>query len=496
MFAKSKLSAFLSIVCSASLMMPIGIGTSGAAQAQMRRTNAKMAAFSCPNNRFTNGDFSNAPAGTGPGQVEQRFDQDIDVAVGWKAPWEGAGSLADLYSSTELIGAAGQVPRPTSPDGNYAAMWIGNENTADPGFREGMYNQLVTPIAANSGTHQFTFKTAALHTGASGKSYIGVYGVKRLASDPLIASPAGHNNPSNKNLYGPGKVVHLATVELPAATPMLAWQNQTVTFPTSTFGSLSEISHVMVTKADTADGAVTAGQRRYIAFDDFCMQSYTDAGIGNTDTGGGGSGGNGDTGNTGSTPQVPVNTNCPGIGCTDQAYSTCCPPSANTKLSKMLSSVQATIGDDYYLKFTLDPVLDAQMTAYGAYLKLLDPSYTGMAMTVRAFDGGSGNTPSVSGGPLEPEKAIYWNAGTPSGVQWPAGDLFSPVTKRPVNNWTVVETVIWHTGPNRPWSMDCTIKRIAFRPQVVGGRALPGTRGFTDYNGAPPASAAKRPARR
>ena len=488
MFAKSNLSTLLSIVCSVSLIMPIGVGTSGVAQAQMRRTNAKMAAFNCPNNRFTNGDFSIAQPG-----FETDPDQDINYADGWKAIWSSTTdpSLADLFSATETPAFA-----ISPPDGNYAAMWVSNRITIDGRvFREGMFNKLTTPIVAGTGTHSFKFTTANLETAGAGKTYIGIYGVNRLDSEALPNAPTTLTTPSNINLFGPTKTVLLAKVELAGNTPKQTWQTNTVTFPTSTFGSLPQISHVMVTRLDEAEGATEKTQNRYLAFDDFCMQNFTDAGIGNTDTGGGSSG-NGDTGNTGSNPQVPVNTNCPGTGCADQTFSTCCPPSANTKLSKMLASVQATIGDDYYLKFTLDPVLDAQMTAYGAYLKLLDPSYTGMAMTVRAFDGGSGNTPSVSGGPLEPEKAIYWNAGTPSGVQWPAGDLFSPVTKRPVNNWTVVETVIWHTGPNRPWSMDCSIKRIAFRPQVVGGRTLPGSRGFSEYTGNPPASAARKPVRR
>lgn len=483
MFTNSKLATFFSIVCSASLMVPTGIGTTGVAQAQMRRTNAKMAAFNCPNNRFTNGDFSNAQPG-----FETDPDQDIDHAEGWKAIWSSTTnpSLADLFSATETPAF------PISPsDGNYAAMWVSNRVTIDgKNYREGMFNKLATPIAASTGSHSFTFKTANLETAGSGTTYIGIYGINRLDSEALPNAPTGIATPSNISLFGAAKSVLLAKVELPANTPKQTWQTNTVTFPTSTFGSLPQVSHVMVTRLDESEGATEKTQNRYMAFDDFCMQSYVDTGGSNTDTG------NGSTGNTGSNPQLPVNTNCPGTGCTDQSFSTCCPPSSGFKLSKMLASVQPTIGDDYYLKFTLDPALDAQMTAYGAYLKLLDPSYTGMAMTVRAFDGGSGNTPSVSGGPLEPEKAIYWNAGTPSGVQWPAGDLFSPATKRPVNNWTVVETVIWHTGPNRPWSMDCSIKRIAFRPQVVGGRTLPGSRGFSEYTGNPPASAARKPVRR
>ncbi len=470
----------LSWLCAASMILPMGLAVpSGTAQAQVRQTQ-RTSAFTCANNRFTNGDFSNAPAGTAFGQVEYEHHQDINVAVGWKAPWSSAGSLADLFSPTEQIGVAGQIAPPIAPDGNYAAIWIGNINESDAGFREGMYNQLVTPILANSGNHQFTFKTADMATAGTGVSYIGVYGIKRGPNDPPIAAPSGHNTPSNKNLYGAGKVVLLATVQLPASIPARTWQQQTVTFPTSNFGSLTDITHVFVTKADAADGAVTATQRRYIAFDDFCMQNEADVP---------------GSGNTGNTPTTPTNTNCPGTGCTDQSYSTCCPPTTRFNLGTMLQSMQPNISGDYYLKFTLNPALDAQMTAYGNYLKLLDPSYTGMAMTIRQFDGGSGNAPVISGGPLEPEKAIYWNSGTTAGAQWPAGDLFSPSVVRPVNNWTVVETVVWHTGPNRPWSLDCAIKRIAFRPQVVGGRSMPGARGFMDYRGPAPAAAAQRPAR-
>jgi hypothetical protein len=464
-------------LCAATALIP-SIATIPT-PADRAHAQSNVTAYNCPNNRFTNGDFTQITGN--PGSIN---DQDINLATGWGPIWSASlsqTSLADLYSATEdqQLGGGQQA---NNPNGNYAAMWISNRvSVDDKTWREGMFNKLATPISINSGTHQFKFISQSTTQSGSGKGYIGVYGVNRAAGDPLPAAPSGLTTPSNINLFGASKTILLAKVEIPANIPHKTWVSQTITFPTSNLGALGQITHIMVTRLDQAEGAAETTQLRYMAFDNFCMQTASDAGITNTDpivVAGEGKGGDSN----------------PRDGATYSAdTSTCCPPASNFKLSKMLTPVQATIADDYYLKFTLDPQLDAQMTAYGAYLKTLDPSITTTAMAVRAFDGGTGNAPVVSGGPLEPEKHFYWHAGNSNGILWPAGDLFSVASKRPVNNWTVVEIAVWQPNPNRLWSMDCSIRRIAFRPQIAGARAAPGTRGFVDYKGPAPATTAKRP---
>jgi hypothetical protein len=456
-----------------SLMMVLSPATvPTVAQAQVRASSMTAPAFTCTGNRFTNGDFSQLNPGRTPDAAD---DQDIDAAVGWKPLWQG-GSLADLYSQ----GVAGTGAAPTPANGNYASMWITNRSVAaDVEYREGMYNQLVTPIAANTGTYSFTFKSAPLTGGTGGAStYVGVYGVKQAANAVLPAAPTGVNTPSNLAHFGPNTTVYLGKVEIPTNATN-AWQNQTMTFDSATFGGVSGITHVMVTKLDNAPQQTNL---RYVAFDDFCMQTSKDH---DNDTDGG-------TGNT-TTTTGP----CPGDKCTNNDYATCCPPISKFNIKSMFNSVQPTVGSSYHLNMTFNSTLDAQMNAYVALLKTMDPAFTGIATTIRAYNGGTGAAPVLSGAQLEPDKAIYWNAGAPNGVIWPAGQIFTSATDLPEGTWTIVEFVTWQTNNSgRYWSMDCSIKRFAFRPESVNMRRAGGRAGFVDVVSVPSNFRAVPPAQR
>jgi hypothetical protein len=193
----------------------------------------------------------------------------------------------------------------------------------------------------------------------------------------------------------------------------------------------------------------------------------------------------------------PVGTTCPGVGCTDTDYSTCCPPSATFDMAKLFEAKQPNLSGDYYINFLGLGGLDAQMVAYVNYLKALDPAFKGLAMSVRIFDGGTGPSAMASGPQLEPDSAIYWNAGTSSGALWPNSSFFSPTTTRPINNWVVIEMIVWTQGPGRGYSQNCERRYLKYRPNMVNGRIAAGAgSGFSAYTGPAPAASAQRPTQR
>jgi hypothetical protein len=98
---------------------------------------------------------------------------------------------------------------------------------------------------------------------------------------------------------------------------------------------------------------------------------------------------------------------------------------------------------------------------------------------------------------LEPDSSIYWNAGTTNGALWPNSTFFSPSTTRPVNNWVVIELIVWTQGPGRGYSQNCERRYLKYRPNMVNGRVAAGAgSGFSSYTGPAPASVARQPAAR
>jgi hypothetical protein len=206
---------------------------------------------------------------------------------------------------------------------------------------------------------------------------------------------------------------------------------------------------------------------------------------------------------TGTTTPTPIP--CPGADCTNTDFSTCCPPSATFNMNSLFSTPAATLGSPYYYDFAgiqdtqaSFAALNAQMVAYLNYVRALDPSYKGFAMTFRLLDGGTGPT-AVAGAQIGTDSSVYWNAGATTGALWPNSTFFGPTTAKPVNNWTVIEMVLWTQGPGRPYAQSCEKRYITWRPQMATGRMGAGQGGrpnFIPYTGPAPTSAARQPAAR
>lgn len=204
----------------------------------------------CPGNLFTNGDLE---IGTPTGG-----DQDINNALGFSSIW-ASGSLADFYAYN-----AGPFPPPLPADGNYAGLWISNNPAATTVWREGLYNELNTPIANGSGIFSFTFDLACLY--GWGTSELGVYGIYN-PSNSFSATPTSSHSPSNENLYGPANTVLLGTAFLADScdryktTQTLSFDSGAAAFP------LGGITHILLTHSDDSiSGSI------YIGLDNFCMQ--------------------------------------------------------------------------------------------------------------------------------------------------------------------------------------------------------------------------------
>jgi hypothetical protein len=163
--------------------------------------------------------------------------------------------------------------------------------------------------------------------------------------------------------------------------------------------------------------------------------------------------------------------------------STCCPPLTTYPVTTMFNSVQANVGGNYHLNFTMAPAFSAQMQAYTALLKTLDSTVLATAIVAAAYDGGNG---SPSAGAILQVAFPYWIAPSgPSGVL--GGPFFTSVADRPVNTWTVVQMTAWVFRRGR-WMQLCETRSFAFRPQLVGARLRSGAvnGGFVDYRGPAP----------
>lgn len=223
----------------------------------------------CQGNFFQNGNFE-----TVTGNPNAIADQDINLATGWQPMW-GTGSLADLHC-TGGSRSTGTAPTPNS--GVYAGMWIEHRTTTTtttPTFREGMYNRLAIPIAANSGFYSFGFNIAnSMYQGAQNNLpvNIGLYGVYN-PSNTLANAPQGANaNPTNINLWQSSsnsvQVVLLGIVTTPVPFSN-TWIPQTVTFNSSILPA-GGITHIMVMADDNA--RPDSYRKIYVNFDDFCLR--------------------------------------------------------------------------------------------------------------------------------------------------------------------------------------------------------------------------------
>ena len=221
----------------------------------------------CPGNYFQNGNFE-----TVTGNPEASFDQDIDLATGWSKIWAG-NSLADLYcnNSTALANHYTLI-NPTNPDGIFSGMWIQNSNQTSPTYREGMYNNLAIPVPSNSGVYTFDFDAADLTRSKSGDTdvEVGIFGVYN-PSNFLSNTPSQMFVPTDYNLWPSisGVVIYkLGSVTIPQSVSN-TFQPFSLTFDSSLIISSPNITHIMVTRDDVPS---VDWRRRYIGFDNFCMQ--------------------------------------------------------------------------------------------------------------------------------------------------------------------------------------------------------------------------------
>lgn len=223
----------------------------------------------CTGNYFQNGNFE-----TVTGDPEAVLDNDIDLATGWFRIWGGFNSLADIYCNNSTALASHSVLiNPTNPDGIFSGMWIQNSDNTSPAFREGMYNQLSTPVPSNSGIYTFNFDAADLTRSSNGDMDVvvgifGVYNPGNILSNP----PTQMFIPTDFNLWptGNGVVVYkLGSVTIPQNV-VNTFQPFSLTFDSNLINASPDITHIMITRDDVPIPGPY--RRRYIGFDNFCMR--------------------------------------------------------------------------------------------------------------------------------------------------------------------------------------------------------------------------------
>lgn len=217
----------------------------------------------CPGNYFTNGNFE-----TITGNPNNNGSNDINLSSGWLALWAGGGGTSDLACAGTAHGL-GSIPTPNS--GVYSGMWIinsPNRTNENRTYREGMYNKLATAVPSNSGNYTFNFDIANGGGSSNASVLIDIYGVHN-PSDIVGTTPVNCYNPSNYNLWAADPtvdVVLLGTITTPVGLTN-TWTSQSITFNSNI--ATSSITHIMIARSEQV---VTTWSKRYINFDNFCMQ--------------------------------------------------------------------------------------------------------------------------------------------------------------------------------------------------------------------------------
>lgn len=218
-------------------------------------------ALVCPG-LMQNGNFETLEAGADPNAVT---DNDIDLATSWGPLW-ASGSLADLFDASTTNFGSSSFVAPTPANGVFAGMWIEDSNNSSPSFREGMFNQLSTPLLPNTGGYQVQFDYAVMSTDMSNPVKIGVYGVN--FNGTLPPNPTSMQTPSNLDLYGPGNSVYLGEIVVPSGagntytTVIVGFNSDTLTMPAAGF------THIMITNSHLP---LPDFGRMFIAFDEYCL---------------------------------------------------------------------------------------------------------------------------------------------------------------------------------------------------------------------------------
>jgi hypothetical protein len=125
------------------------------------------------------------------------------------------------------------------------------------------------------------------------------------------------------------------------------------------------------------------------------------------------------------------------------ASQTCCAPAMSGTLAPQWAQAQSPGGNitsGYGLNFQPTTAFSNQLKAFVNYQKVLDPTFDALVMNVRVFDGGTGPTAVVTGGPIAQGQVMEWfeNNPTPQALIQPV----APVINGPLqpNRWYVFET--------------------------------------------------------
>lgn len=209
----------------------------------------------CPDNIITNGDFeSGDPSGT---------NDDINMATGWGGIWGSNGSETGEYLSTGGGPFSFPHPIPASQNG-YAGFWL--DKSSDDNKREGIMNQLNTPILPNTGCYSLEFKIACLG-GQYNSPTLEIYGVNVGAS--ATTAPISQIAPTNTNLFTPPPVL-LGSYLVNTDVCNNSFLTVTIDFDSGIVPP-GGFDRIFFTRQDVPMGQSSRGA--FIAMDDVCLSS-------------------------------------------------------------------------------------------------------------------------------------------------------------------------------------------------------------------------------
>jgi hypothetical protein len=212
-------------------------------------SNLMVFSQSCEGNYIANGDFEIGIADTDP-------HENIDDASSWSGIWSTNASHGEFYIFNSILWGASN----TSPTtGNYGGFWVGNSPAYE---REGIMNELGTAIPFENEAYNLNFDLASIY--GVGAAELGIYGV--YYTGPTLPSGVTNSTPDNLDLFGPGEVVLLGTVDITGPS-VGSKQNISINFcANSEDFPAGGITHIFLTRTELVNGA-----KRYVGVDNFCL---------------------------------------------------------------------------------------------------------------------------------------------------------------------------------------------------------------------------------
>ncbi|MFT6334308.1 MAG: hypothetical protein ACJATI_001045 [Halioglobus sp.] len=208
---------------------------------------------------------------------------------GWSSMRLNQTSSLKFYNENQGLNPAWN-PRP--PSGNYAALWIQNWSSSSTVKRQGIINELTTPIGQNTGTYLMTFTYSCLNdcNGSGGNSInkpeISIFGINNPSNNVPLNVSTSHL-PSNTDLFGSANTTLLSTftVNESCGDELYVWSSYLQIYSPDERGTKysasieidmnnmsHEITHIMLTHSDQ----VLSHAEGYIGVDNFCLSSLED----------------------------------------------------------------------------------------------------------------------------------------------------------------------------------------------------------------------------